>query len=275
MAETGPHEELYTAAAPCPVGELRHFLLDMDGTVYLGPHPIPGAAAFVRHLRETGRSFLFFTNNPTKDAAQYSEKLRGMGIEAGPEDVLSAGEATIRYLRTRTPHRRLFVLGNPSFEAEVQRGGFEMDDSGPDAVLLAFDTSLTYAKLEKACLLLRGGRPYFATNPDKVCPTEYGFIPDCGAMAALIEAATGRVPEFIGKPNAAMARMGMERIGADPARTAMVGDRLYTDIEMARRAGITGVLVLSGETKREDLAATAHKPHHVFESVAALHRALP
>lgn len=250
--------------------EIQYFLLDMDGTVFLGPHAIPGAPEFIRFLRETGRRYLFFTNNPSGDAAQYSKKLCGMGIDATPEDILTAGEATARYLAHETPYRRLYVLGTPSFEAELRRWGLEPVQENAEAVVLSFDKTLTYAKLEQACLLLNEGLPYIATNPDRVCPMDYGAIPDCGSMAALIESATGRTPQFIGKPDPLMAQMGMEKIGADAAHTAMTGDRLYTDIEMARRAGITGILVLSGETQHGDLLPAQHKPDYVFPSVKEL-----
>ena len=257
-----------------PLDQISAYLFDMDGTVYLGPKPIPGARECLDYLRATGRRFLFFTNNPTRDAAQYAAKLVALGMAAEPDEVLTSGEATIRFLQRETPHRRLFVLGNPSFEAEVERAGFTRDDAQPDAVVLAFDTTLTYAKLERACLLLAQGCPYYATNPDKVCPTEYGFIPDCGSMAALIEAATGRTPQFIGKPFPEMVQMGMQKLGGRKEDTAMVGDRLYTDMEMAYRAGITSVLVLSGETTPETLAAAERKPDHVLDSLAELHARL-
>jgi HAD superfamily hydrolase (TIGR01457 family) len=253
---------------------LRCFLLDMDGTIYLGPNPIGGALEFLRFLRESGRRRLFLTNNPTADAAQYSRKLRKIGIDAEPEDILTSGEATARYLVSETPYRRVFVVGMPSFEAELTRAGLTLVDEDPDAVILAFDKTLTYAKLEKACLFLRAGAPYLATNPDKVCPTEYGYIPDCGATAALIAAATGRVPKFIGKPNPAMVRMGLQKLGAVPETTAMVGDRLYTDMQMAYDSGITAILVLSGESTPEDAARAERKPDYVFASVRELHQAL-
>lgn len=254
--------------------DLRHFLLDMDGTVYLGPNVIPGAPEFIAYLRESGRRHLFFTNNPTRDAARYAEKLAGLGIPAAPEDILTSGEATVRYLVSETPYRRVYAVGPPSFEAEMARGGITLEDEDPEAVVLAFDTTLTYAKLEKAALLLAKGLPFIATNPDRVCPTEYGYIPDCGAMAALLESATGRTPEYIGKPNAAMARMGMAKIGATPETSAMVGDRIYTDMEMAHRAGMAGILVLSGESTAEDAAAAATPPTLQFGSVHELTQAL-
>ena len=246
----------------------------MDGTLYLGDGLINGAAAFIAHLRESGRGVLFFTNNPTSDAAAYAAKLNKLGIDAAPGDVLTAGAATIRYLLDETPYRRLYPLAAPSYEAELRAAGLTLDADAPEAVLLSFDTSLTYEKLVRAADLLRAGLPYIATNPDKVCPTATGSVPDCGAIAALLEAATGRSPKYIGKPSPEMVRMGLARLGAEPHETAMVGDRLYTDIAMAHDSGITGILVLSGESRREDVEGAAFKPDFVFESVADLLTAL-
>lgn len=150
-----------------------------------------------------------------------------------------------------------------------------MTDHKPDAVILSFDKTLTYEKLERACLLLREGLPYIATNPDKVCRTHYGPIPDCGAMAALIaEATEGRTPEYIGKPNPEMIRMGMAKIEAAPESSCMVGDRTYTDMQMAYNAGIASVLVLSGERAAADVEKLERRPDLVHESVAELRAAL-
>lgn len=257
-----------------PLHAIRHFLLDMDGTLYLGKNLIPGAPGFIEYLRESGRKWLFFTNNSSHNARQYSEKLTGLGIPADPEEILTSGEATIRYLLNETPYRRLFVVGMPSFEEEVRQAGLTITDDKPDAVVLAFDRSLTYEKIEQAGLLLREGTPFIATNPDKVCPTEYGYIPDCAAMAALFEVATGRTPRYIGKPNAEMACMGMQKIGGSPESTAMVGDRLYTDMEMAHRSGIASILVFSGESTPADVESAPRKPSYAFPSVEELTDAL-
>lgn len=253
---------------------LQHFLLDLDGTIYLGRNIIPGAAEFIQYLRDSGRPFLFFTNNSSKSARDYATKLSAMGIAADQDDILSSGEATVRYLLGETPYRSVFAVGTPSFEAELRDAGIELTQSKPEAVVIGFDNTLTYAKLERACLLLREGLPYFATNPDKVCPTEYGYIPDCGSIAALLREATGRSPEFIGKPNPAMIRMGMQKIGATAETTAMVGDRLYTDMQMAYNAGTASVLVLSGETKGTDVDGAGQHPDFIFGSVRDLHEAL-
>ena len=168
----------------------------------------------------------------------------------------------------------MFVIGTPSFEAELERAGLAITGDAPDAVVLAFDRTLSYAKLEKACLLLREGLPYIATNPDRVCPTEYGFIPDCGATAALLAAATDRTPKYIGKPNPEMIRMGMQKLDAVLEETAMVGDRLYTDMQMAYNAGIASILVLSGDSSEEDVRRAERKPDFIFKSVRELHGAM-
>lgn len=256
------------------LARLESFLLDLDGTVYLGKTLIAGAAECVAYLRDSGRQLLFFTNNPTRDAGLYSEKLFGLGIPADPDDILTSGEATVRYLQTQTPYRRIYVVGTPPLERQFVAAGFELDHENVDAVVLAFDRTLTYGKLETAALLLQQGLPYFATNPDLVCPSERGPVPDCGSLAALMEKATGRVPQFIGKPHRHMIDMALEKLRAARETTAMVGDRLYTDMQMAYDSGVTSILVLSGETTRESLEAAAQKPDYVFRSLGELHAAL-
>lgn len=246
----------------------------MDGTIYLGPDLLEGALDFIETLKASGRRFLFFTNNSSHDAEEYRVKLDGLGIRVRRNDILTSGEATTRYILAATPYRRVYVVGMPSFVREVEAAGLEVTEDNPDAVVLAFDRSLTYEKLEKAALFLAAGLPYLATNPDKVCPTAYGYIPDCASMAALLEVATGRVPQYIGKPNPEMARMGMDKIGGTTESTAMVGDRLYTDMAMARAADITGVLVLSGESDAAALAASDETPAFTFPHVGALADAL-
>lgn len=253
-----------------PLSQLNFFLLDLDGTIYLGPNILPGAVDFIKTLDETGRKRLFFTNNSSADATYYSQKLQRMGIPADPRDILTSGEATARYIVHETLYRKVFPLGTPSFERELETVGLSLDDHSPDCIVLAFDRTLNYAKLEKACLFLRQGLPYIATNPDKVCPTEYGYIPDCASMAALLEVAAGRTPKYIGKPHAEMIQMGMDKIGATHEHTAMVGDRLYTDMEMAWRAGITSILVLSGESTPTDVEESLRKPDYIVEGVGRL-----
>jgi len=260
-----------------PLSQLRAFLMDMDGTTYLGHRLLPGAKAFFRVLGRRGTPYLFFTNNSSKDRRLYQEKLRGMGLDVDADQIITSGEATALYLTARTPYRRLYILGTPSLEREFRDAGFTLAESRVDAVVLGFDLTLTYAKLERACALIRGGAPFIATHPDKVCPTERGPIPDCGSMIALITRATGvRPATIVGKPNRPMVAMALKKLGGGiRARdVAIVGDRLYTDMRMGRRAGLTTILVLSGETKREDLERARLRPDYVFESIRELTQAL-
>jgi len=260
-----------------PLSAIRAFLMDMDGTVYLGHRLLAGARAFFRLLGRRRIPCLFFTNNSSADRTLYRDKLVGMGLEVTADQVITSGEATALYLATRTPYRRLFVLGTPSLERELQEAGFTLAaDGAVDAVVLGFDRTLTYAKLERACHLLRAGVPFIATHPDLVCPSEAGPVPDAGSMIALLRAATGRRPKVIGKPNRTMVAMALRKLGGGVrARdVAIVGDRLYTDMRMGRRAGLTTILVLSGETTREDLERTRDRPDYVFESIRELTREL-
>lgn len=234
------------------LARVQGFVLDLDGTTYIGARLLPGACRFVSLLRTLHRPFLFVTNNSSADAGFYAAKLRRLGLDADPRDILTSGEATARYLRGRG-YRRPFVVGTAALVDEFSRAGFHVDDESPDCVVLGFDTSLTYAKLEKATLLLRRGVPFVATHPDLVCPTERGFIPDCGSMIALLRAASGVEPEVVGKPEPTLVRMALEKLGLPASQVAVVGDRLYTDMAMARRAGTAAILVLSGETTAEML----------------------
>ena len=259
-----------------PLSTIRAFLMDMDGTVYLGRRLLAGAKRFFRHLDRRGIPYLFFTNNCSSDRTLYRDKLAGMGLHVEADRIITSGEATALYLTTATPHRRIFVLGTPSLEREFRDAGLTLADDRVDAVVVGFDKTLTYAKLERACRLLLGGAAFIATHPDKVCPTEDGPIPDCGSMLALLRAATGRRPTVVGKPQRRMAAMALRKLGPDykASDVAIVGDRLYTDMRMGRRAGLTTVLVLSGETQRKDLAATRDKPDYVFTSIRELAKEL-
>jgi len=257
-----------------PLADIRAFLMDMDGTVYLGRRLLPGAKGFFRLLGRRGIPYLFFTNNSSADRHLYRDKLAAMGLEVPPERIITSGEATALYLTSRTAHRRVYVLGTPSLEGELRDAGLTLADQRVDAVVLGFDKTLTYEKLERAAHLLRGGAAFIATHPDKVCPTEAGPIPDCGSMIALLRTATGVRPTVIGKPNRTMVDMALRKLGGHVprSRVAIVGDRLYTDMAMGRRARLATILVLSGETTRADLATARHRPDHVFPSIRELAR---
>ena len=249
---------------------IRAVLCDLDGTIYLGDDVFPWSAAFVHAVRNSGRRIIFFTNNSSRDAEHYAAKLSRMGIPCDRGDVLTAGDATVDYLRGQASVRRVLALGTRSFECELADAGFELVAQAPDVVVVAFDTELTYDKLRRACRALLDGVPYVATHPDLVCPTPDGPIPDCGAICALIRAATGREPVVIGKPHRGMVDAALARLGALPEHTCIIGDRLYTDVRMGRDHGLTSILVLSGETTLEMLGATGDAPDIVLPDAGAL-----
>jgi len=239
---------------------IRCFLLDMDGTVYLGNTLLPGALQFREKLQKTGREWLFITNNSSKSAVHYAAKLAQMGWPAQPEDIMTPGEATCLYLKEQKPGARIFLLGTPELAAEFAAHGFILAKDEPDYVVLGFDMTLEYGKVAAACRFIRAGVPFIATHPDLNCPTEDGFLPDCGSMAAMLTASTGVKPLVIGKPHAYFIQAVRRRKPFPREEVAIVGDRLYTDIATGVNAGITSILVFSGETRPEDLAASAVQP---------------
>lgn len=244
------HDELMAACR-----KIKHVALDMDGTIYLGSQLFPWTKRFLQTLTDNGIGYSFLTNNPTRSLDDYVKKLKGLGIDATRDEVYTTAVATIDYIKTHFPDaRRLFVLGTPSMTGEFEAAGFEMcadsPDDRPDVLVVAFDTTLVYPRLCRAAWWASQGVPYIATNPDRVCPTDQPVIlVDCGSICACIEHATMRKPDIvIGKPNPDMLRGIMDRYGYRPDEIAMCGDRIYTDVAMARNAGALGVLVLSGET---------------------------
>jgi 4-nitrophenyl phosphatase/NagD protein len=253
---------------------IKCFIFDMDGTIYLGDRLLPGAADLIDYLNNRGTPYYFLTNNSSKSKLDYVEKLAAFNLPVTPDQIFTSGEATAIYLQREEPGARLFVVGTPSLEMEFQQYGFNLAQDDPDFVVLGFDTTLTYEKIWKLCDFVREGLPYIATHPDINCPTESGFMPDIGAIMALVAKSTGREPDLvIGKPYSPIIQAILEKTGFDPTQMAMVGDRLYTDIALGK-AGITTILVLSGETKRQDIPEAPVKPDFVFENLAELHKTL-
>ncbi len=247
------------------------FLLDMDGTFYLGDRLIEGSIDFLHALTRTGREAWFLTNNSSKSAAVYVDKLTRMGVPAPyREQVMSSGHAAARYCREHFAGQRGYLMGNDMLRVELTALGLSFTDgSDADYVLAAFDTTLDYQRLCIVCDLIHAGKPYIATHPDYNCPTETGFVPDLGAMMALIEASTGRKADVIlGKPHAGIVREATLRTGHAPAAMAMVGDRLYTDVATGVNHGMTGILVLSGEATLADVATSDVKPDLIFNRLA-------
>jgi HAD superfamily hydrolase (TIGR01450 family) len=250
----------------------RAFLLDMDGTIYVDEKLLPGALDFIEHLQQKKIPYLFLTNNSSTSGSAYQERLTRLGIAVNREKILTSGDATISYLLSQTTHRSVCLLGTPALEADFLAQGFMLDDPDPDCVVVGFDTTLTFAKLERACSLLFRGKPYFATHPDRTCITARGLIPDIAAIIAACEAVTRRLPKIIGKPYQEMVDAALSRLGAEASYTAMVGDQLDTDMTMAQNAGLCGVLVLSGETKPAMLAASEVKPALCLANIGELLR---
>lgn len=250
------------------IESIRCFALDMDGTIYLGEKWIAGAKDFLKKIEESGRQYVFLTNNSSKNAAVYVEKLHRMGWDAAEEKIITSGQATIYYLQKNFPGKKVFLLGNPLLQEEFEQAGIRLSDTAPDVVVTAFDTSLTYEKMCKVCDLVREGLPYLATHPDYNCPTETGFIPDAGAIHAFIHASAFRYPDrIIGKPNSDIVDYLVNRVKVDKEQIAMVGDRLYTDIAAGKNNGLKSVLVLSGEASLADVERSDVMPHLIFESV--------
>jgi HAD superfamily hydrolase (TIGR01457 family) len=253
------------------LGAVRCFLLDMDGTFYLGDRLLEGALRFIDLLRSQEKEFLFLTNNSSKQGRQYAEKITRLGLPLTEELVLTSGEATALYLKDHHPGARLFVVGTPALEDEFRRRGFPVVQEDPQLVVLGFDQTLTYRKLWTLCDLARAGLPYIATHADFNCPTETGWMPDVGAMIAFVKAATAREPDLVvGKPNRLIVEAAATKMGLGIDQLGMIGDRLYTDIALGKASGITTVLVLSGETKIEDLEDSPYKPDYIFQNLGGV-----
>ena len=251
------------------------FVLDMDGTFYLGDRILPGSAAFLEAVRRTGRRYLFFTNNSSRDPQDYMEKLAAMGCPITRSQIMTSGDVTIRFLQTQYPGKRVWLAGTPSLERSFREAGISLvnDDPAetvPDIVVVGFDTTLTYRKLSDACTYIRNGALFLATHPDINCPTETGFIPDCGSFCAAITLSTGVKPRYLGKPYPETVDMVLDRTGCRREKTAFVGDRLYTDTAAGVNNGAHGILVLTGESSVDDIRPGENEPDAVFSSLGEM-----
>ena len=251
---------------------IRCFLLDMDGTIYLGDKLFPFTISFLDTVLKTGRTYRFFTNNSSKNRQTYLEKLSRMGIVVPPDWMYISNQVAAKVLRERYPGGSLMVLGTPCLLRDFEAAGFRVNTGeAPDAVVLGFDTTITYDKIWAACDAIRAGAAFYGVNPDWNCPVEDGgWMPDCGSMAKVIEASTGAVPEFFGKPTRHTLEFILEQTGFRPEELAVIGDRLYTDIALAQDSAVTSILVLTGEATREDAAASPTPPDIMVESLAKL-----
>ncbi len=245
------------------------FLFDMDGTIYLDNDLFDGTLDMLEHIRKIGGKYIFLTNNSSKSVEKYIEKLASLGIESTADDFLTSTNATVLYLNSH-PYKKIYALGTTSFKEQLRDASLpitDMIEDDIDCLLMGFDTELTFKKLEDACILLGRGVDYIATNPDWVCPTWYGYVPDCGSVSTMLYNATKRLPKFIGKPEPDMALLAMEKTGYGKDETVLLGDRLYTDIACGVNAGISTIFVLSGEGTLEDLEKSETKPEFVYENI--------
>ena len=252
------------------IQDIKLFLFDMDGTLYLGDRLYDFTKELLATIKSSGGKYMFMTNNSSKSVADYIKKLSKLGIESNYDDFITSSQATSYYLIKYHKDATLYVCGTESLKEELRSNGFKITQSldETDLIVMGFDTELTFQKLHDVSklLLTRPGIPYIATNPDYVCPTEFGSVPDCGSVCDMLYNVSGRRPIFIGKPEPLMPILAMDKTGYTKEQTAVIGDRIYTDIKSGISAGVTTVLVLSGETTREILDASPEKPDYVMES---------
>lgn len=271
------------------------FLLDMDGTIYLDDHVFEGTLPFLQQVRTRGGRCLYLTNNSSRGVSDYAEKLARLGIPADTQDFITSVDAMISYLGRRygieeARRKKIYLLGTASFRRQMEDAGFQIvtsltDSHGNgdcrinsrgtdgcraeevDILIAGFDRELTFQKLEDASRLLGAGTEYFATNPDWVCPTAWGSVPDCGSICQMLEHVCGRLPYFVGKPQPDMVYMALEKYGCRPEEAVLIGDRLYTDIACGVNAGIDTVFVLSGEGRLSDLETSDVRPTYILNHI--------
>jgi NagD protein len=250
----------------------RGWLFDLDGTVYLGERLLPGADTAIATLRAAGRRVAFLSNKPLQTRAEYAAKLTRLGVSASPDDVINSSLVLARYLRDRDPGAPVFVIGEPPMLEEMRAHGFEVrQDERVRWVVIAFDRTFDYAKLNTALQAVKQGARLIATNPDRTCPVEGGEIPDCAGMIAAVEAVTDKKVEVIvGKPSPIILEVALAALGVPATDAVIVGDRIETDMVMGRRLGLGTVLVLSGVTRADDPRIAAVAPDHVVRSIGDL-----
>lgn len=249
------------------------FLFDMDGTLYLGNQLYDFSIELLDSIKKAGKRYLFMTNNSSKSVVDYVKKLEKLGIEATEDDFMTSSQATAYYLSLHHKGQKLYVCGTNSLKEELRKNGFEIteDLDEVECIVMGFDTELTFKKLEDVSkLLMLKDLPYIATNPDYVCPTEFGSVPDCGSVCDMLFNVSGKRPFVIGKPSPLMPQLAMQRYGYKAEETAVIGDRIYTDIKSGLNAGAYGILVMSGETTQEILDKSEDKPHLVLDDAGEM-----
>ncbi len=245
------------------------FLLDMDGTIYLDDDLFDGTVEFLEYIKGIGGRYMFLTNNSSKGVDKYIEKMEKLGIKTIANDFFTSVDATVLDLKDKD-YKKIYALGTKSFKEQLKNAGYPITDKledDVDCLLMGFDTEINFQKLEDACILLGKGVDYIATNPDWVCPTWYGYVPDCGSIAEILYNATKRRPRFIGKPEPDMVFQAMAVTGYSKEETVIIGDRLYTDIACGVNAGVDQIFVLSGEGVMEDIEKYDIHPTFIKENI--------
>lgn len=259
------------------VKNLKLYLFDMDGTLYLGDRLFSFTTDLLKQIKATGGMYMFMTNNSSKSVAAYIEKLKKLGIEATEDEFITSSQATAFYLKNNHAGAKLYVCGTESLKTELRSQGFAITENldEVECIVMGFDTELNFKKLHDVSFMLCTRElPYIATNPDYVCPTEFGSVPDCGSVCDMIFNATGKRPVVIGKPEALMPQLAMAKTGYGKDQTVVIGDRIYTDIKSGINAGTVTMLVMSGETTQEILDASPEKPDFVLEDAGQILKAL-
>lgn len=251
--------------------EKKLYLFDMDGTIYLENDLFDGVKELLKSITDNGGRYVFITNNSSKSVIDYVNKLENMGLNVTKENFFTSTQATIELLKDKYPDKLIYAQGTASFIKELKGSNINVTETfseNADLVLVGFDPELTGEKLRNTCkMLTKFDLPYYATNPDWVCPVDFGYIPDCGSMCFGIEKATGKKPVFIGKPEPTMINIVMRKFGVKKSDTVVIGDRLYTDIASGVNAGVDTVMVLSGEATLKDYEESQIKPTFVLNSV--------
>ncbi len=258
-----------------PLSHLRCFIIDMDGVLYRGGLPLPGAKDLLQHLEDRGSPYILVTNNSTRTPEQVASRLEEMGMSASPEQILTSALATAQYLRSLLPAgARVYTIGEEGLYSALEAEGFSTEEGEVEAVVVGMDREVTYEKLKTATLAILAGAKFVGTNPDKTFPAEEAIVPGTGAILAAVEAATGVKPTVIGKPEPILIQIALERMGARPDETAIIGDRLETDILGGRNCHLTTILVLTGITQKEHLDSSEIQPEFVFQDLLQLRSAL-
>ena len=252
------------------LSEKKFFLLDMDGTIYLDNDLFDGTIDFLNKVKDKGGRYLFVTNNSSKSTDAYVKKLDAIGIPATENDFLTSTDATILYIKEKYQGRRFYSFGTASFTEQLRAAGIDVVTElcdGIDGIVMGNDNELNFKKLEDACKLLLNDIIYIATNPEWVCPTALGYVPDCGSVAEMLWRATGKRPHFIGKPRPEMLTLAMTKYGYTKEESVMIGDRVYTDIASGYNAGIDTIFVLSGEGTMADAENSDTPPTYIFGGI--------